>query len=518
MALKTIPLLPEDYPLFSWDDWPDSLAALVPGGPTKNFEMACWNALVTYLSDAITDAGLDWHTGADLAGNGGHTVEETYITDGILRLYMFNQMVRNTYARVPLYSWLWVKDEKFRGYTGYIYFSKYKRNYVYPEYITELVYRINQLVEIMRGTWPILDVTPKSILMPAPIQTGLAVDKSAPVIRDVKACTSTRAEPLRVLPAFPMKVGDTYKSLTNAGAVEMLIAGPLAPWQNSHFLFQFGGRVFPSARIRVAQSSVGIKSEVMLEALITVECGTNHRATSKAAAGLNQGQVLPTERLLKLVSWCIANAVKLPPAPTVVKLFNDSLISVAGDKLPSQHTSAYSRTTSRRDVTINTSKPLACGAKEKTGTDLIFDVEAYRAAYAAAKDMAVTKSSSAAVQTPPLHITQGQPCETARDVRLIVGRVRPGWVEKKSTTDTAPTLTAGEAVAVEPEALAKSKARPAAVKIKSTATTAKSTSKSAVVCTLASAWLPPVWVDGGLHIRQVHDVPVQNENGELVIA
>lgn len=41
-------------------------------------------------------------------------------------------------------------------------------------------------------------------------------------------------------------------------------------------------------------------------------------------------------------------------------------------------------------------------------------------------------------------------------------------------------------------------------------------SESAVNAVIDSAWYPPVWVDGGLYIRQSHNV-TQNENGELVI-
>lgn len=35
--------------------------------------------------------------------------------------------------------------------------------------------------------------------------------------------------------------------------------------------------------------------------------------------------------------------------------------------------------------------------------------------------------------------------------------------------------------------------------------------------TIYSAWEPPIWVDGGLWIRQVHDDPVQNEDGSLEV-
>lgn len=41
-------------------------------------------------------------------------------------------------------------------------------------------------------------------------------------------------------------------------------------------------------------------------------------------------------------------------------------------------------------------------------------------------------------------------------------------------------------------------------------------SNSAASVVIDSAWYPPVWIDGGLYIRQSHNV-TQNENGELVI-
>ncbi len=36
-------------------------------------------------------------------------------------------------------------------------------------------------------------------------------------------------------------------------------------------------------------------------------------------------------------------------------------------------------------------------------------------------------------------------------------------------------------------------------------------------CSLDIGWLPPVWVDGGLWIRQVHDDPIQQDNGALEV-
>lgn len=45
---------------------------------------------------------------------------------------------------------------------------------------------------------------------------------------------------------------------------------------------------------------------------------------------------------------------------------------------------------------------------------------------------------------------------------------------------------------------------------------ASAKANSAANVVIDSAWYPPVWIDGGLYIRQSHNV-TQNENGELVI-
>ena len=43
-------------------------------------------------------------------------------------------------------------------------------------------------------------------------------------------------------------------------------------------------------------------------------------------------------------------------------------------------------------------------------------------------------------------------------------------------------------------------------------------SRSKASCNMSdTAWLPPVWVNGGLWIRQVHDDPVQRDNGDLEV-
>lgn len=150
MPITDLPVLPASYPLFSWDDWPASYAALVPGGPTKAFEKACWNAIVEYVENVTEASGLDWWSDvytADLI---------KMLTDGNVRLqagHMNN--IRMAVDNMITLSWRWEYDKSFRGYLGRAYFNNSvnaKQDIVYPEYFLELVKHINKVVEILRGT------------------------------------------------------------------------------------------------------------------------------------------------------------------------------------------------------------------------------------------------------------------------------------------------------------------------------------------------------------------------------
>lgn len=150
MPITELPVLPAEYPLFDWADWPKSRAALVPGGPTKEFEKACWNAIVDYMAEAVEASGLQWRDG---------TQDPEYIQmfgDGNIRLKAqhMNILMRavDDVIRIP---WRWEYDTDFRGYIGRQFFHfdiNMEKDVVYPEYFTELVAHINKVVEILRGT------------------------------------------------------------------------------------------------------------------------------------------------------------------------------------------------------------------------------------------------------------------------------------------------------------------------------------------------------------------------------
>ena len=60
MPIDTIPLLAEDYPLFDWDDHPQSYYALGEGELVSGFQKETWNAIIDETLAALSAAGMSW--------------------------------------------------------------------------------------------------------------------------------------------------------------------------------------------------------------------------------------------------------------------------------------------------------------------------------------------------------------------------------------------------------------------------------------------------------------------------
>lgn len=151
MALHDIPVLSTDYPVFDWDAYPNSLDALVQDGLVSNFPKETWNAIVQVLEDALNDAGLSWDSKYTSASEAKITKSH-----GALYADMVNS-VRHNIDHPASLGWAWANNNSFRGYIGredFKGYSKYGENsdYVYPEYIIELVRKLNLLIELMRYT------------------------------------------------------------------------------------------------------------------------------------------------------------------------------------------------------------------------------------------------------------------------------------------------------------------------------------------------------------------------------
>lgn len=139
-------------PLFDWDDYPKSYAALTPGGGTTEFESNTWNAIVDKVKDAFTEAGIPWSVKY-------LSYEDTKITTGLKKLYakQFNSVRDNIDTVIP-FAWQWEVNGTFHGYIGRKDFRGYSdtksivaADKLYASYIKELARRLNVMLSILRG-------------------------------------------------------------------------------------------------------------------------------------------------------------------------------------------------------------------------------------------------------------------------------------------------------------------------------------------------------------------------------
>lgn len=294
MSLKDIPVLSENHPLYDWTDYQSSRDALVKGTPTKYFAKEAWNAIVDSLNDALTAAGLTW--------NDTHTTAEgAKITDayGKLTAVKFNSVRYNIEWPAPL-GWAWADRESFRGYVGRENFygraSHGRRSdSVYPEYIIELVRKLNLLLELMRGTAMIEEVEAQHISA-LNFDIDIPVRPSAPIEASYNARILHDVE-IDALPSAPMEASQLSSSLVSAEA-QAKKAVEVSAYVRIPYVVQAAGTAKPS--VPVEPESVLVHSAVSAEAfaldadkLVPVSASNNAAVLVQAAAGT--GRILPME-------------------------------------------------------------------------------------------------------------------------------------------------------------------------------------------------------------------------------
>lgn len=151
MPIDRIPLLAEDYPLFDWDDHPQSYYALGEGELVSGFQKETWNAIIDQTLAALSAAGMSWDAKYTTAAKA--KITEAY---GPLSAKMFNSVRHNIDRPAPV-GWGWANNPNLRGYVGREDFKGYadyglNGDLFYAEYLLEMVRRLNLLLSIMRGT------------------------------------------------------------------------------------------------------------------------------------------------------------------------------------------------------------------------------------------------------------------------------------------------------------------------------------------------------------------------------
>lgn len=134
MALNLIdvaPVLDYDYPLFSWDDFPQSRDALVPLTPVIQFETDCWNDMVSKMHDVLIALEKGWELGPYFFG--GESNEFTAA--------MYNAMYDAIEAEIPLRN----------DWDRYQYYAR-KGAPLTPGHLTFIAKWLNLVLGVARGT------------------------------------------------------------------------------------------------------------------------------------------------------------------------------------------------------------------------------------------------------------------------------------------------------------------------------------------------------------------------------
>lgn len=163
MPIETIPVLDQDFEPFDWINHQHSYATLVKDAPVANFKKEAWNDIVLKLNNVLLAIGMIWDN--EYTTVRGAMVNEAY---GALEAEMFNS-IRHNIDRIAPTGWRWANDPTFRGYVGRENFRGYRYygmncDLVYPEYIKELVRKLNLVIDILKDTGNIADFSGQYIL------------------------------------------------------------------------------------------------------------------------------------------------------------------------------------------------------------------------------------------------------------------------------------------------------------------------------------------------------------------
>lgn len=520
-------LLPSDYPLFSWEDWPDSLAALVPGGPTKNFEKACWNAVIDAFSGALEAAGLPFYRFDE-----GLTPEHLKITQGKygrLLATVMNTTVAAIDDVVPL-PWQWSYDVNYRGFLkgyrssfrGSSWTYRYPErdlspDVVYPEYILDLVRRINMVIEFMRDTYPYTQTMQATLHSSSLVTPGLRRGISGPITARKKIPLLIADTPLKVAKGLPAAAA-LLSRLNTTLAPELLRSASIRVWMPIASPIKASAEVRAAAAMHPQGVRSGSNPYVNLEQIFPAELFTAETmASTLAGAAMELMEGIPLEGQALSRSLPAAAADQLPCIHTGARMMAHTLHHAVGAQLPPQPIEAAGHVRSQTRAAAATGQMTSTEARQRSGTKSEAEAHAGIAAASGASHLIRSAAEAQVLPVESLPVALRQASAIGVELDILKGKVRPGWAEQKSAIQAEPAIVLVESAVIGAGQRSACRMSPGIALEPSSPITAAKVCTASVKCALDTGWLPPVWVDGGLWIRQVYDA-VQNEDGSLEVS
>lgn len=161
--------IPVSYPLWDWnasngnataEQTIAAYTAATTKGLCEDFSRLVWNDIIDTLNELLVSLGMEWD-------NSYTTLEDAKIlvANGPLMGPAFNS-VRYNIEKAAFTTWKWefdflLKDQGYVGrndFRGVSLWGMIKADKVYGWYIIELTRKLNVLIELMRGTWPVAEL------------------------------------------------------------------------------------------------------------------------------------------------------------------------------------------------------------------------------------------------------------------------------------------------------------------------------------------------------------------------
>lgn len=528
----TGPVLPADYPLFDWDPYWKCRNALIPGGATRNFKTNTWNAIISTFFEAVYTAGFSFYN-----ADKGFGEEDLLMIDGrrfgTLTAARMNAVVAAFDNFLP-WPWIW-KFEREPPYpeSSYQYpeglwwksrfygiDNKYgfEPSVVYPEYILGLARRVNLFIELMRGTYPVVEFSDAScIAKMKSANPGMRAGRSARIRRGYIINVIVGSSPVVQRQAFPIELLTIQSSLFNPDLISAT-AAVVNRFYEIKIPIKAGGSVCTASIVKPNKASFRVLAKSSLEKVRLARSTSSSVSNSKASIQFS----------------------RLPPVSSGFSLNFKSLTQASMDRLLLTDTKSkiLMKTSGRALVSTASLNPARVNrislSKTRAAADIVFTIDTTSKArtFFFADAQAVSHRGLEIHETQQgsqTHFDLEAVCSLATDtgttqrvlsatslVELVKTRVKWVWPEQLSQITTYVDVQFKESTQIEPHHVSSYTSSIEIVRNRPFGVESEQASKATCKASLDTAWLPPVWVNGGLWIRQAHTI-VHREDGSLEV-